>query len=151
MVGGEKVILAKPETFMNESGRSVRELMSWYKCEHRELIVVYDDMDLPPGSLRIREGGSAGTHNGMRSIIYQLGYDDFPRVRVGIGEPAYNPVSHVLSAPQGEERENLAAAMEKAAEAVELIVRGRLGEAQTRFNHKPHKNSSIEPEAGEKE
>jgi PTH1 family peptidyl-tRNA hydrolase len=79
---GQKIVLAKPETYMNLSGMSVSDLLGWYKCEHSELILLYDDADLSSGSIRIREKGSAGTHNGMRSVIYQLGFDDFPRVRM---------------------------------------------------------------------
>lgn len=84
--GGQKVALVKPLTFMNESGRAVRDIMNWYKCQHDQLLLIYDDIDIPLGDIRIRAGGSAGTHNGMRSVIYQLQYDDFPRVRVGIGQ-----------------------------------------------------------------
>lgn len=140
-IGNERVVLAKPETFMNNSGFAARDLVNWYKCENSELIVIYDDIDIPIGTLRIREGGSSGTHNGMRSIIYQLGFDDFPRVRVGIGHPdgQRNLVSHVLGAPDAEEKEQLLAAMNNAADAVELIVRGELKEAQARFNKRPKK------------
>ena len=84
-IGGERVVLAQPQTFMNLSGESVVELMNWYKVDFDHLVVVYDDIDLEPGRVRFRAKGSAGTHNGMRSIIYLLGRDDFPRVRVGVG------------------------------------------------------------------
>ncbi|MBR3504565.1 MAG: aminoacyl-tRNA hydrolase [Clostridia bacterium] len=84
-IGGERVVLAQPQTFMNLSGESVVELMNWYKADLDHLLVVYDDIDLDPGRVRFRAKGSAGTHNGMRSIIYLLGRDDFPRVRVGVG------------------------------------------------------------------
>ena len=84
-VGSERVVLAQPQTFMNLSGESVVELVNWYKVDMEHLIVVYDDIDLDPGRVRFRAKGSAGTHNGMRSIIYLLGQDDFPRVRVGVG------------------------------------------------------------------
>lgn len=87
-IRGERVVLAQPQTFMNLSGESVVELMNWYKPEPEHLIVVYDDVDLPEGRLRFRPSGSAGTHNGMRNIIYLLGKENFPRVRVGIGRPA---------------------------------------------------------------
>ena len=80
--------LCQPQTFMNLSGESVVQLCNWYKPEDDHLIVVYDDVDLPEGKLRFRPSGSAGTHNGMRNIIYLLGRDNFPRVRVGIGRPA---------------------------------------------------------------
>ena len=83
---GEKLVLVKPQTFMNLSGQCVTELVSWYKPEMDRLLVVYDDIDLPLGKLRLRKAGSAGTHNGMRSIIGMLGTQDFPRLRVGVGK-----------------------------------------------------------------
>ena len=86
-IGGERVVLAAPQTYMNLSGQSVVELLRWYKADAKHLIVVYDDVDLPQGRLRVRAGGSAGTHNGMRNIVYLTGRDDFPRVRIGIGKP----------------------------------------------------------------
>ncbi len=91
--------MAQPQTYMNLSGESVSGLISWYKIDLDHLIVVYDDCDLPAGSLRVREKGSAGTHNGMRSILYQLGSEDFPRVRVGIGRPpeGWELADYVLS------------------------------------------------------
>ena len=137
LVDGQKVVLAKPDTFMNRSGQSVLALMNWYKCAHEQLLVLYDDVDLPPGDIRIREGGSAGTHNGMRSVVEQLGYTDFPRIRVGIGSARYELIDHVLSAPGGEEREAVEAALVKAADAAELVVSGRLKLAQEKFNVKP--------------
>lgn len=141
MINGTKVVLAKPETYMNLSGWSVMDLCNWYKPEHDQLIVIYDDIDIPVGTLRIRGGGSSGTHNGMRNIIYQLGFDDFPRVRVGIGQAdgQRGLVAHVMSSPEGEEKELLIKAMKDACEAVELIVKGELHEAQTKFNKKPKK------------
>ena len=87
MIRGQRVALCQPQTFMNLSGESVVQLCNWYKPEDDQLIVVYDDVDLPEGKLRFRPSGSAGTHNGMRNIIYLLGREDFPRVRVGIGRP----------------------------------------------------------------
>ena len=86
-IRSQRVALAQPQTFMNLSGESVAALCSWYKPEDDHLLVVFDDVDLPEGTLRFRTGGSAGTHNGMRNIIYLLGRDDFPRLRVGIGRP----------------------------------------------------------------
>ena len=86
-IRGQRVALCQPQTYMNLSGESVVQLVNWYRPEHDNLIVCYDDVDLPEGLLRFRPKGSAGTHNGMRNIIYLLGWDDFPRVRVGIGRP----------------------------------------------------------------
>jgi PTH1 family peptidyl-tRNA hydrolase len=98
-LGGEKVILAQPQTFMNLSGESVTRLVDFYKIELSSLILCYDDVDLAPGAVRVRASGSAGTHNGMRSVIYLLQRDDFPRVRVGIGKqpPGWELADYVLS------------------------------------------------------
>lgn len=154
-----KVVLAKPDTFMNNSGLAARDLMNWYKCEHNELLVIYDDIDLPLGSVRIRESGSAGTHNGMRSIIYQLGFDDFPRIRVGIGAPDTHGeqlISHVLSEPSKEDLQLLLDAMHSACEATSLIINGQMHHAQELYNTKKHKQPKVKTStdvenAGEKE
>lgn len=143
-LGGTRVVLAKPETFMNNSGWAVSDLLNWYKPQHDELIVIYDDIDLPCGALRIRMNGSAGTHNGMRSIDQQLGFEDFPRIRVGIGKPAHGLIDHVLGVPNEEEAKLIGAAVAQAAEAAELIVAGKHEEAQTKFNYKPPKKQKQE-------
>lgn len=143
-IGSEKVVLAKPETFMNNSGFAVRDLVNWYKVEPGHLIVIYDDADIPVGTLRIREKGSAGTHNGMKSIVYQLGFDSFPRVRVGIGGAAHGMVGHVLGSFSEDERESVRKALSDAAKAAELIVRGNISEAQAQFNHKGKNNPKPE-------
>ena len=134
--GAQRVVLAKPMTFMNLSGFAAAELMNWYKAEHNELIVIYDDIDLPVGAIRIREKGSSGSHNGMKSIIYQLGFDDFIRIRVGIGKASGELTSHVLGTPPKEERELLAKAMHDAADACRLIIGGELKKAQELYNKK---------------
>lgn len=148
-IGGERVVLAKPETYMNESGWAVRDLLNWYKVGHGQLVIVYDDADIPLGTIRVREGGSAGSHNGMKSIIYQLGFDDFPRVRVGIGAPVgeRDMVAHVLGTPDAQDMEKLRAAIMEAADAAELIVSNRLFDAQVRFNKRAHNNRKKEKEA----
>ena len=87
IIGGQRAVLCKPQTYMNLSGESVVQLCNWYKPEYDQLIVLFDDCDLPEGKVRFRPSGSAGTHNGMRNIIYLMGRDNFPRVRVGIGRP----------------------------------------------------------------
>ena len=139
-IGSEKVVLAKPETFMNNSGFAVRDLLNWYKVDHDHLIIVYDDADIPVGTLRMREKGSAGSHNGMKSIVYQLGFDDFPRVRIGIGGAAHGMIGHVLGAFSEEEAPEVKKALSDAASAVELIVRGQMQEAQAKYNHKGKNN-----------
>ena len=143
-LGGTRVVLAKPETFMNNSGWAVGDLLNWYKPQHDELIVIYDDIDLPCGALRIRMNGSAGTHNGMRSIESLIGFEDFPRIRVGIGKPAHGLIDHVLGVPNDEEAKLIDGAMMQAAEAAELIIAGKPEEAQTRFNYKPPKKQKAE-------
>ncbi len=146
--GGEKLLLAKPQTYMNLSGEAVQGLLSYYKLPPQKLIVLYDDIELAAGALRIRANGSAGTHNGMRSIIACLGgEEDFPRVRIGVGRQALGRdlAAHVLAKPGKEEQELLAAAYEDAAEAVLLIVNGALNEAQARYNKK-NKKTEAEPE-----
>ncbi len=117
---GEKVILAKPLTYMNLSGESVRELLSFYKIDLKDLLVFYDDYDLYKGAVRIREKGSAGTHNGMRNIVAQLGKSDFPRVRLGFKptEQMQIPlINYVLSGIKQEDKEVFSSAIDKSAKA----------------------------------
>ena len=133
-IGAERVVLAKPDTFMNNSGWAARDLVNWYKCENSELIVIYDDIDIPVGTLRIREGGSSGTHNGMRNIIYLLGRTDFPRIRVGIGRPpeGWELCDFVLTRPTGDEDKKLMnEGYEKAAQAVEIYLKDGLDAVRT--------------------
>lgn len=150
-IGSEKVILAKPETFMNNSGFAVVRLVNWFKLPTNRIIVIYDDIDLPCGAIRIRENGSAGTHNGMRSIISQLGSDDFIRIRVGIGKPHGDLINFVLGVPCEDETKLLNKAFSDAAEAIKLIVGGRLSEAQSKFNYKPPKKPKSDNSTGHRE
>lgn len=124
-IGSERVVLAQPQTYMNLSGQSVVELLNWYKCEPDHLIVIYDDIDLDAGRLRVRAKGSAGTHNGMRNIIYLLGRDDFPRVRVGVGAPdrRMSLADYVLSRYATPElQKTMMDAFTEAGDAARLIV-----------------------------
>ena len=125
-VGGEKVILARPITYMNNSGRAVKQLMSKYKISPENVIVIYDDYDIPKGKVRIRKSGSAGTHNGMRSIIGEIGTTEFPRIRVGIrDEEVQIPIiNYVLSEVRKEDYELFAEACKKAGEAAVEFARG---------------------------
>ena len=136
-IGGDKVIVTKPQTFMNLSGESVREIRDWYKIEDENIIVIYDDISLPIGKLRIREKGSAGGHNGIKNIIYQIGTDIFPRIKIGIGAPEhsdYDIKDYVLGRFSDEEVKILIQSVIRAAEAVEeLIVRGSKS-AMNKFN-----------------
>lgn len=145
-IGSERVVLAKPMTFMNNSGWAVRDLVNWYKVDNDQLIIIYDDIDLEAGELRIREKGSSGSHNGMKSVIYQLGFDDFPRVRVGVGAPegGRDLIAHVMSMPAGDSLERVKAALDSAADAAELIVGGQIAAAQMRFNKKPKRKKKEE-------
>ena len=135
-IGQERVILAKPQTYMNLSGESVQELMHWYKEDISRLIVVYDDVDLDVGRIRIRPSGSSGTHNGMKSIIYLLNTDKFPRIRVGIGkQPAYMDLGdYVLSRFNDEEIPLMEDAVKKSALAIEEIVRTDITSAMNKYN-----------------
>ncbi len=141
----EKLILAKPQTYMNLSGRAVEALLSYYKLEPSRLIVLFDDIDLPIGNLRVRASGSAGTHNGMRSIIASLnGEQGFSRVRIGVGKQRLGGdlAAHVLGRPKNEEQALLDEAQKNAAEAALLIVTGNLAQAQAKFN----RHTQIEQE-----
>lgn len=125
-VNGEKVIVAKPVTYMNLSGEAVQELCHKYKIEKGKLIIVYDDIDIPIGKLRIRQNGSAGTHNGMKNIVQMLATEDFPRVRVGIGKDTpMELVDYVLSQVSEEDRKQLDQVLDTAATALYEFVNGQ--------------------------
>ena len=125
-VGGEKVIIARPLTYMNNSGRAVKQLMSKYKITEDKLIVVYDDYDLPKGKVRIRASGSAGTHNGMRSIIGETGLKDFARIRIGIRDEEVDIpiINYVLAEVRKEDYPLFAEACHKAGEAAAEFAKG---------------------------
>ena len=136
-VGGEKVLLMKPVTFMNLSGEAVRPAADFYKIAPDHVLVISDDVALPVGKLRVRRGGSAGGHNGLKDIIRHLGTDQFPRVKVGVGEkphPDYDMADWVLGKFQGEDKKTIDQAVEKAADAVELLLRQGVDKAMSRFN-----------------
>lgn len=139
MIEGQKVILAKPQTYMNLSGESIRALIDFYKIdEENELLIVYDDVSLPLGQLRIRERGSAGGHNGMKNIIMHLGHDTFFRVKVGVGEKPkeYNLADYVLSRFTKQEQEVMEDCYKRAEDAVTRIVAGDVNEAMKEHNKK---------------
>ena len=134
-IGRARVCLAKPQTYMNLSGEAVACLLRFYKISTADLLVIYDDRDLPPGKIRLRERGSAGGHRGMESIIGMLGTSDFPRLRVGIGRPAeIDAMDHVLGGFSAEERPLMEDALDRAAEAVECVFTEGLVAAMNRFN-----------------
>ncbi len=135
--GGQRVVLAKPRAFMNLSGEAVGFLIHRWKIDVRDLIVIYDDMDLPLGKIRIRERGGAGGHKGIESIILRLGTEDFPRIRVGIGRPeeaSADAVEYVLGDFTPEEREELEGSLSRVAEAVLCILEEGIATAMNRYN-----------------
>lgn len=133
-IEGSEVTLMKPQTFMNLSGEAVSNIARREKIEPSEVLVVYDDMALPLGKIRIRPGGSAGGHNGMRSIIAHLHTQEFPRVRVGIGSTRRDAVDHVLSRFARAERQTAHEAILDAADAIEMILSEGLEPAMNRYN-----------------
>lgn len=133
-IENKKVILLKPLTYMNLSGESIRELANFYKLEDDEIIVVYDDISLDIGRLRIREKGSAGGHNGIKSIIQNLGEDKFPRVKVGVGQPKDNLVNHVLGKFSKEDREHIEKVIPVVSDAIVEIVKNDAKESMNKFN-----------------
>lgn len=139
IINGQKVLLAKPQTYMNLSGESVRGLLDYYKIdEESELIVIYDDISLDVGQLRIRKKGSAGGHNGIKNIISHLGTDVFQRIKVGVGEKPkeYDLADYVLGHFSKAEKEVMEDGYMRAIEAVELILRGETDMAMNQFNKK---------------
>jgi len=140
-VGGQKVILALPQTYMNLSGEAVLPLANYYKIPPENLLVVYDDIDLPQGHIRIRKNGSAGTHNGMRSIVGLLGYENFPRLRVGVGQKreGYELADWVLGHYIGEEQETADKAFELAADAIVDYIHNGIESAMRTYNTKKEK------------
>ena len=138
-IAGQKVLLVKPQTYMNLSGESLREVMDYYKVDIEDMIVIYDDIDLDAGAVRIRKKGSAGTHNGMRSIVQHLG-TDFPRIRMGIGKDKRGDlVDFVLGGFTKEDKEVLEPAVERAALAVECYVDEGIEKAMNKYNIKAKK------------
>ena len=139
VIAGQKVILVKPQTYMNLSGESIRSLLDYYKVdEEQELIVIYDDISLDVGQLRIRAKGSAGGHNGIKNIIAHLDSQVFPRIKVGVGEkpPKYDLADYVLGHFSKAEKERMSEGYDHAVHAVELIVSGEINEAMNEYNRK---------------
>ena len=133
-IGSEKVILVKPQTYMNLSGESIREVVNFYKISNEEVIVIYDDISLEVGRLRIREKGSHGGHNGIKSIIANLGTDVFPRVKIGVGAPKGNLVSHVLGKFSDDEVEILRETIKASSDAVSIMISKDTKEAMNKLN-----------------
>ena len=135
-VGKEDVILLKPQTFMNVSGESVFECMQYYNISPERLIVIFDDVSLDIGTIRIRRSGSSGGHNGVKSIINLIGTDNFPRIKIGVGEKPdrWDLPSWVLSRFSESELNNVIYCAERSMSALELILKGKIDEAMNKFN-----------------
>jgi len=136
MLYGQKVVIIKPQTYMNLSGQAVKKFMDFYKIDINKLIVVYDDMDINPGEIRIRKQGTAGGHNGIKSIIHELSSTQFPRIRIGIGRPKYedNYINYVINKISKKELEELQPGIDKAADAIEVILKSNIDTAMNKFN-----------------
>lgn len=133
-IEGKKVILLKPTTYMNLSGESIREVINFYKIDNNNIIVIYDDISLEIGKLRIREKGSAGGHNGIKSIIANLSTDVFPRIKIGVGQPKGDLVSHVLGRFNKEEAQDLKEVIDASIKAVEIIIKNGAKAAMNELN-----------------
>ena len=136
-VGGEKVLLMKPVTYMNLSGEAVHEAAAFYKVPPERILVISDEVALAPGKLRVRRSGSAGGHNGLKNIIAHLGSDQFPRIRLGVGSkphPDYDMADWVLGKFQGEDKKAVEAAVKKAADAAECLIREGVDRAMNQYN-----------------
>ncbi len=136
-LGGVRALLLKPGTFMNLSGQSVREAMAFYKLPPERVLILFDDINLAPGKLRLRRKGSDGGHNGMKNIIYLSGSDQFPRIKIGVGQkphPDYDLADWVLSRFTKQEMEALGPALENACAACELIAKGGMDQAMNLYN-----------------
>ena len=134
-IENEKVLLLKPQTYMNLSGRSIRECKNFFKIENDKIIVIYDDIDIEPGTIKIRKKGSAGSHNGMKSVINEIGTIEFPRIRVGTGQPQKEElVNYVLKKLSKDEKNVLAEGIEAASRSIIEIIKNGIDAAMNKFN-----------------
>lgn len=136
-IAGQKVLLVKPQTYMNLSGNCVREVLEYYKEDTEKLLVIYDDIDIPAGSVRIRKKGSAGTHNGMRSIIYDIQTDQFPRIRIGMGKSDKIPLADFVTGSfSKDEKDIFEKAVMHASEAVESFIENGIEKTVSEYSTK---------------
>lgn len=144
-IGTEKVLLVKPQTYMNNSGECIGPIMRWYKLEPEDVIVCHDDMDIPAGTVRIRKKGSAGGHNGIKSTIAHVGSENFSRVRIGIGRPLpqWSVIDHVLSAFPAEDVPKIKESIDYLLPAVECIVTEDVDMAMNKYNPKKAKKKKV--------
>lgn len=136
IIEGKKVILLKPQTYMNLSGESIREVMQFYHIKPEEILVIYDDIDIEKGIIKVRKKGGPGGHNGMKSVIENIGTTDFPRIRIGIGQPEYkgDMINYVIGSVPEEEKRILAQGVQKAADAIEEFLKNGIDSTMNRFN-----------------
>lgn len=136
IIEGKKAVLVKPQTYMNNSGEAVSEFVSFYKTELDKMIIIYDDIDIEPGKIRIRKSGSAGSHNGMKSVVSHLNNEKFPRIRVGIGKPQQHidMIHHVIGAISEEEKNQLDKGAEIAKDALIELIKNGIDSAMNKFN-----------------
>lgn len=136
IIENNKVILLKPQTYMNLSGISIKQYMDFYKIPIENIVVIYDDIDIEPSNIRIRKQGSPGTHNGMKSVVHELGIENFTRIRVGIGKPKEDEdlVSYVIGYIDEENNKLLEQGIEKASQAVVEILKNGIDSAMNKFN-----------------
>lgn len=135
-IENKKVILLKPQTYMNLSGDAIGEAMNFYKIEPQDVLVIYDDIDIEKGSIKVRKKGGPGSHNGMKSVVENIGTTDFPRIRVGIGQPEHknDMINYVIGAVPEEEKEVLAKGVSKAADAVQEFLKNGIDATMNKFN-----------------
>lgn len=136
IIEGEKVIFVKPQTFMNASGEAVSAFADFYKIPLDKIVIIYDDIDIEPGKIRIRKNGSAGSHNGMKSVVHFLNSENFPRIRVGIGKPSENTdmIEHVIGAIPEQEKQDLQVGVNLAKEAIVELLKNGIDSAMNQFN-----------------
>lgn len=136
IIEDEKVILLKPQTYMNLSGEAVKPFMDFYKVKPENIIVIYDDIDIETGTIKIRKKGGAGTHNGMKSVVHELNTEEFPRIRVGTGskEKIFNLINYVITRVDDDEYAKLENGIVKAAQAVEEILKIGIDNAMNKLN-----------------
>ena len=135
-IEGEKVVLLKPQTYMNLSGNSIGQFVSFFKLKEEEIIIIYDDVDISTGSIKIRKKGGPGTHNGMKSVVSELCSENFPRIRIGTGneDKIYNMINYVTDKVSNEEYSKLEKGIDQAEKAVEEILKNGIDIAMNRFN-----------------
>ncbi len=148
LMGGEKILIVKPLTYMNESGLAVRQVMDWYKIDPVDTVIVHDDMDLPAGKIRIRAKGGSGGHNGIKSVIAHTGSEDFARFRVGIGRPKFDggAVNHVLHGFDAEDAQKVQGAITELIKAAECFVASDINMTMNRHNPRKAKKTREEKE-----